>query len=91
MKKLICALLFALLLANTAAAERLGALSRLNSSEAQFQKIVKRNNEAGATLLSPGFDDISVRFYDSMIAMLMALEAGEIAHWHCRNTSGSIF
>ena len=78
MKKLLCALLLVVLLAAAASAERIGTLSRLNGSEAQFQKIVTRNIEAGPALLAPGFEDISVRFYDSMIAMQMALEAGEI-------------
>ena len=78
MKKLLCALLLVVLLATAATAERIGTLSRLNGSEAQFKKIVTRIIEAGPALLAPGFEDISVRFYDSMISMQIALEAGEI-------------
>lgn len=79
MKKLLCAFLLFVWMVGAASAERIGTLSRLNGSEAQFQKIVLRNIETGPALLAPGFEDgISVRFYDTMLAMQMALMAGEV-------------
>ena len=78
MKKLLCALLSVVTLATTATAETIGLLSRLNISEAQFQERIPKEIEAEMCLFAPGFENISFRFYDSMIAMVMALDAGKI-------------
>ena len=80
MKKVLCAVLLIVVFAVSASAEVVGLLSRVNSSPEVFQKIVSaKRSEAVRTSILPAYGaDVSCRFYDSMISMLMALNAGEI-------------
>lgn len=79
MKKILLAALLLLLCANYSfAAERkvitLGILSKMNSTEEKFTEVWKRTFAPDNEAL-----EIRVRFYDTLSAMQMALNAGEIA------------
>ena len=78
MKKIFCAALFLLAFAASSfAAERrfitLGILSKMNSTEEKFAEVWKRS-------FAPNNEELQivVKFYDSLTAMQMALNAGEI-------------
>ena len=79
MKKLLCALFVGVLLAASLsfAAERrvirLGLLTKLNSTEEEFSETWRRTFAPNNERL-----DVVVRFYDSLTAMQMALNAFEI-------------
>ena len=79
MKKIFIAALLLLLFVNTSfAAERklitLGLLSKMNSTEEKFAEVWKRTFAPDNEAL-----EIRVKFYDTLSAMQMALNAGEIA------------
>lgn len=80
MKKILCAILLTAIFAGSACAEVVGVLSRINSSPEVFQTAVSAKRSAATrTAVLPAYGkDVSCRFYDSMISMLMALNAGEI-------------
>ncbi len=79
MKKVCYAVLFLMLAAgiSRAAVEkkilRLGLLSKLNSTEEEFSEIWRKNFAPNDEAL-----DITVKFYDTLTSMQMALNAGEI-------------
>ena len=79
MKKIVAAALLLLLCVNYSfAAERkvitLGILSKMNSTEEKFTEVWKRTFAPDNEAL-----EIRVKFYDTLSAMQMALNAGEIA------------
>lgn len=79
MRKIFTAALLLLLCVNTSfAAERklitLGILSKMNSTEEKFTEVWKRTFAPDNETL-----EIRVKFYDTLTAMQMALNAGEIA------------
>ncbi|MBR0035487.1 MAG: transporter substrate-binding domain-containing protein [Synergistaceae bacterium] len=85
MKKLLCAVLLVCVFVGGASAEVVGMLSRLNiSSEEMQEKANSDSNKFIRTLVHIDKNNVSLRhydsakFYDSMPAMLMALNAGEI-------------
>ncbi len=78
MKKLLCALLAVLLAAGCASALekrviKLGLLSKLNITEEEFSEAWKKTYAPKNELL-----EVNVKFYDSLTAMQMAMNAGEI-------------
>ena len=84
MKKIICALLIALLSVSAVYASEIsttsiGFLSRLNTSDEEFARIIQNSESAaGWHLLSNRHELYGVKFYDSMMAMQMALGRNEI-------------
>ena len=82
MKRVIFPIIVFILMANTAYAAgvlQIGFLSRLNTSEEEFARIVQNAQRTGSwRMLSNRHDLHSVKFYDSLTAMLMALHRGEI-------------
>ena len=85
MKKLLSAFFVVLLFVGAASAEvyKVGFLSRLNMTEEEFQEFVNaRNNSVLSKIFSSentnNCKDIKVRFYNSLMTMQMALDAGEI-------------
>ena len=84
MKKIIFASVIAVFMASSAFASvvmtaRIGFLSRLNTSEEEFSRIIQNSERAtGWNLLSNRHELYGVKFYDSLSMMLMALDKGEI-------------
>ena len=86
MKKFLAVLLFLSLSISTAFAEiqelRTGMLSKMNMSQEDFQNRAKtdksNNTKQVQTFLSEGVSIKEHKFYDSLVSLLMALEAGEI-------------
>ena len=83
MKKLLCALLAVMLFAGTVYAEgwTIGVLAKLNTSEEQFSKIIEENGKNGLSLKFSSVVPVPVgsfKFYDSLMSLLMALNAGEV-------------
>ena len=84
MKKVFCALMMIMLLSGTASAvvmmtPRIGCLSRLNTSEEEFARIIQNAQRTGSwRMISSRHELYGVKFYDSLIAMQMALDRGEI-------------
>ena len=78
MKKVLCVILAVLVFAGVAGSLemrviRLGLLSKLNTSEEEFTPLWRRTFAPKNEAL-----DVVVKFYESLTAMLMALNAGEI-------------
>lgn len=80
MRKFLCALLFILILSSGSYAGerrvlRLGLLSKMNSTEEMFTEAWKKK-------FAPNNENLEVRvkFYDTLTAMLLALESREIAN-----------
>ena len=84
MKKVFCALVVVMLLVNvaftaSAATPIIGYLSRLNTSEEEFSRVIQNAQRTGNwRTLSSRHDLHNVKFYDSLTAMQMALHSGEI-------------
>ena len=80
MKKVLCAILLTAIFAGSACAEVVGLLSRINSSPEVFQTVLSAKRSAAIrTAVLPAYGkDVSYKYYDSMISMIMALNAGEI-------------
>ena len=80
MKKVLCAILLTVIFAGSACAEVVGVLSRINTSPEVFQTVVSaKRSAASRTAVLPAYGkDVTCRFYDSMISMMMALNSGEI-------------
>lgn len=84
MKKIIFASAIAVLIASCVYASvimtaRVGFLTRLNTSEDEFSRIIQDSSRAtGWNLLSNRHELYGVKFYDSLSTMLMALDKGEI-------------
>ena len=83
-KKVFCALMMIMLLAGTAfaavmTAPIVGFLSRLNTSEEEFTSIIQNTQRTGKwRTLSNRHETYGVKFYDSLIAMQMALLGGKV-------------
>ncbi len=94
MKKILCALLLAVLLTGSASAEKVGLLAKLNAFntdtfEALMTKGSDINKRAVRTIVfDGGLNDVSCRFYDSLPAMIMALRTGEIDCIHLPDCAG---
>lgn len=84
MKKIFCALSVVAVLAVCAYASvimtaRVGFLTRLNTTEEEFSRIIQDSTRTtGWNLLSNRHELYGVKFYDSLTAMLMALDKREI-------------
>ena len=84
MKKIIFASAVAVLIASCALASvvmtaRIGFLTRLNTSEEEFSRIIQDSTRTtGWNLLSNRHELYGVKFYDSLNQMMMALDKGEI-------------
>lgn len=84
MKKIIFALTAVLVVASCALASvvitaRVGFLTRLNTSEEEFSRIIQTgDNTRGWNLISNRHELYGVKFYDSLNAMLLALDKYEI-------------
>ena len=80
MKKVLCAVLLVSVFAVSASAEVVGALTRITiSPEAAQTNVAAKRSAAVRSALLPAYGkDVSPRYYNSMIDMLMALQAGEI-------------
>ncbi|MBQ7215616.1 MAG: transporter substrate-binding domain-containing protein, partial [Synergistaceae bacterium] len=82
MKKALCIILLVLVFAGAAYAEKVGVLSRLDIPAEVFRPDITRDiiSKFVRTTIShhlkPG--DVEFKVYDSMVAMMMALNAGEI-------------
>ena len=79
MKKFLCAFMFVLIFSACAPAGqcRVGVLAQLNMSEEEYEKFVFEGRDTvGFNFLA--HDDEDFRYYDSLLAMQMALNAGEI-------------
>ncbi len=83
MKKVLCAMLLVVMFAGAAFAAKIGVLSRLDFPAEIFEKdatmdvIMKYvRTTADSRSLKPG--EVDFKSYDSMVAMMMALNAGEI-------------
>ncbi len=83
MKKVLCAMLLVFVFAGAASAEKVGVLSRLDTPAEVFQPGITREvirkfvrTSVNPHNLKPG--DVEFKAYDSMVAMMMALNAGEI-------------
>lgn len=81
MKKIFCAFLMIFLFASSAFSEKnntvVGVLAQLNMDEEAYKKFVMDGRETiGWSFLSAG--DENYRFYDSLLALQMALNSGEI-------------
>ena len=84
MKKIIVASIIAVLVASCALASvimtaRVGFLTRLNTSEEEFSRIIQNSEKVtGWNLLSNRHELYGVKFYDSLNTMLMALGKNDI-------------
>lgn len=84
MKKIIFASFIAVLIASCVYASvvmtaRVGFLTRLNTSEEEFSRIIQDSSRTtGWNLLSNRHELYGVKFYDSLNQMLMAMDKGEI-------------
>ena len=84
MKKIFCASLIALLMAAGASANvvmtaRVGFLTRLNTNEDEFSRIIQDSQRVtGWNLLSNRHELYGVKFYDSLNVMFMAMDKYEI-------------
>ena len=84
MKKVFCALMMVMILgccayAYDSSVPRIGFLSRLNTSEEEFTRIIQNSQRTGSwRSLSNRHELYGVKFYDSLTAMRMALDRGEI-------------
>ena len=84
MKKIFCALSIIAILATCAYASvimtaKVGFLTRLNTTEEEFSRIIQDSTSVkGWNLLSNRHELYGVKFYDSLTAMLMALDKQEI-------------
>ena len=84
MKKIIFASFIAVLIASCAFASvvmtsRVGFLTRLNTSEEEFSRIIQDSSRTtGWNLLSNRHELYGVKFYDSLNQILMAMDKGEI-------------
>ncbi|MBQ7559786.1 MAG: transporter substrate-binding domain-containing protein [Synergistaceae bacterium] len=81
MKKLLCVLLFVCLFASTAfASHRVGVLKNLNVTEEEFQRFVEERQKNGQTQIfsTTTREDPVFVFFDTFMAMQMALNAGNI-------------
>ena len=81
MKKLLCSLLLVAVLAGSAAGQhRVGLLSKLNMTQEEFQAYMDTaRSEGNWTLFSTAEPEPeSFVFYDSLQAMLMGVNAGEV-------------
>ena len=80
MKKVLCALLLVAMFAGMASAERIGVLSRLDVPAEIFQPgvTIETLKKYVRTTVHTSNTAPSFRYYDSMVAMMMALNAGEI-------------
>ena len=84
MKKIIFASVIAVLMASCAFASvvmtaRVGFLTRLNTTEEEFSRIIQDSTRTtGWNLLSNRHELYGVKFYDSLSTMLMALNKGDI-------------
>lgn len=83
MKKILCALMLMFVLAGAASAEKVGVLSRLDIPAEVFQpgitmEVIKKfiRTSIASRHLNPG--EVEFKPYDSMVAMMMALNSGEI-------------
>ena len=83
MKKILCAVLLIVVFAGSAYAAKTGVLSRLDFPAELFEHDVKMDvvkkyvrTTADSRNLKPG--DVEFKYYDSMVALMMALNAGEI-------------
>ena len=87
MKKLLCALLAVMLFAGAVYAEggKIGVLAKLNMSEAEFSKLVEEGSKNGRALKFSSGVEIpgeAYIFYDSLMSLLLALNAGEVNEIH---------
>ncbi len=84
MKKIFCALLIVATVAtltygSVIMTARVGFLTRLNTTEEEFSRIIQDSQKmTGWNLLSNRHELYGVKFYDSLVAMLMALDKREI-------------
>ena len=81
MKKVLCALVLVLAFVGAASAEVIGLLARLNVAPEGLKATVENKQDESKyirTTVLIGDKNLSFKFYDSMPAMLMALNAGEI-------------
>lgn len=87
MKRVIFLIIVFILMANTAYAAgvpQIGFLSRLNTSEEEFARIVQNAQRTGSwRMLSNRHDLHSVKFYDSLTAMLMHYIEERLTSLHC--------
>lgn len=82
MKKIFLCLMLVVMFVSAASAEvSIGVLTKLNLTPEDFAKIVKTERESGKVKifsLSGEQDDMTFVFYDSLNAMQMGLNAGEV-------------
>ncbi|MBR0279710.1 MAG: transporter substrate-binding domain-containing protein [Synergistaceae bacterium] len=84
MKKIIFASVIAVFMASCVFASvvmtaRVGFLTRLNTTEEEFSRIIQNSERVtGWNLLSNRHELYGVKFYDSLNTMIMALDKGEI-------------
>lgn len=81
MKKFLCAFLLIALFSGSACADvNVGLLTQLNMSQAEFQTYMDAALSSGLwTMFTAGEKEPAIFvFYDSMIAMQMALNKGEV-------------
>lgn len=79
MRKVLCAILLSGMFAGAASAEVVGVLAKMNASPKEYQKfIADRQSKRLRKAISSRDDNVSCRFYASMTAMFMALNAGKI-------------
>lgn len=84
MRKILSAVLLVALLAGVASAEgrKIGILSKLNMSQEEYTDFIAEGRKAGAWSFfssKPKDEPISFVFYDTLQAMQLALNAGEIS------------
>ena len=83
MRKILSALLLLTLLAGLASADpvKVGILSKLNMTQEEYSELISNGRKAGTWgffTSKPEQREISFKFYDSLQAMQLALNAGEI-------------
>lgn len=83
MRKILSAILLLTLLAGIASAEpiKAGILSKLNMTQEEYSELIANGRKAGTWgffTSAPESRDIAFKFYDSLSAMQLALNAGEI-------------
>ncbi len=80
MKKVLCAMLLVAVFSGAACAEKVGVLSRLDIPAEIFQPgvTVETLKKYVRTVIHTSNTAPSFKYYDSMVAMMMALNAGEI-------------
>ncbi len=83
MRKILSSLLLLTLLAGIASADpiRAGILSKLNMTQEEYSELISNGRKAGAWGFfssKPEDREIAFKFYDSLQAMQLALNAGEI-------------